>query len=182
MIEIGSFNANLQRAPHTSNLEKLDEDTEQQRAPQTSYLEKLAGDSEQQHGPQTPKLEKISGEAEQQRAPQTPYLEKLAGDAEQQRAPVVEDDEPDIYKYRYCSTCLIMRPPKASHCQHCDQCVKGFDHHCYWMGNCIGVRNLRSFVGFLFFTTLHAVLLAIYCVVALVYLAENRAEFFTNFR
>ncbi|CAD8151788.1 unnamed protein product [Paramecium pentaurelia] len=56
---------------------------------------------------------------------------------------------PSIYKVRYCSTCKIMRPSKASHCKFCDHCVDGFDHHCFWVGNCIGIRNQRAFLLFL---------------------------------
>ena len=62
-----------------------------------------------------------------------------------------------IYKQRFCRTCLIQRPPFSSHCQKCDQCVSHFDHHCYLMNNCIGLRNKRSFIYFInsaFLTTL----------------------------
>jgi len=38
---------------------------------------------------------------------------------------------------RLCTTCLIMRPPKASHCSICDQCVYEFDHHCWYVNKCI---------------------------------------------
>lgn len=50
---------------------------------------------------------------------------------------------------RFCGTCHIKRPPKSSHCRYCDNCVLEFDHHCFWVGNCIGARNHGSFIMFL---------------------------------
>ena len=32
-----------------------------------------------------------------------------------------------IFKKRDCHTCMILRPPLASHCNICNNCVKGFD-------------------------------------------------------
>lgn len=62
---------------------------------------------------------------------------------------------------KYCETCRIYRPPRASHCRQCDNCVEIEDHHCIWLNNCIGKRNYRPF--FVFITT--ATLLCLFVIV-----------------
>lgn len=54
---------------------------------------------------------------------------------------------------RLCVLCDITRPPRSKHCYACNHCVSRFDHHCPFLGVCIGSNNHRVFWSFLFSTT-----------------------------
>jgi palmitoyltransferase ZDHHC9/14/18 len=76
---------------------------------------------------------------------------------------------PNIFKERYCKTCNILRPPKTSHCSYCDHCVMNFDHHCFFVGNCIGERNEKNFYMFLLVGTFLGIISLLICLWQLCY-------------
>ena len=53
---------------------------------------------------------------------------------------------------RYCKKCETMKGRDVYHCEDCDVCIDGYDHHCPWIGKCVGSNNLTLFYFFLFMT------------------------------
>ena len=62
----------------------------------------------------------------------------------------------DLYQsfesHLICPDCVVVRLPRSRHCQFCNKCVEKFDHHCPWINNCIGGKNLGWFLLFVFIT------------------------------
>jgi len=68
----------------------------------------------------------------------------------------------------YCYTCFHFRPPRTSHCAECDNCVEIFDHHCLWMGTCVGKRNYKYFYYLLSLVTILCLISLTSCIYYLI--------------
>ena len=52
------------------------------------------------------------------------------------------------YQYQQCKKCYYPKPLRCHHCSICNKCVMRMDHHCPWMGQCVGKRNMKWFILF----------------------------------
>ena len=54
----------------------------------------------------------------------------------------------DFLKYytAFCTVCQMKIEKDTKHCASCNRCTKGFDHHCFWLNNCIGHENYSDFI------------------------------------
>ena len=69
-----------------------------------------------------------------------------------------------MLKVNYCYSCYLFRPPRTSHCAVCDNCVERFDHHCLWLGTCIGKKNYKYFYTLLGSLNINAIFQISFCI------------------
>merc|ERR1712032_704965 len=61
----------------------------------------------------------------------------------------ITDAKGEKLEFKWCDTCALWKPPRASHCRICKRCFQRYDHHCPWVGTCVARGNHRFFCGFL---------------------------------
>jgi len=88
----------------------------------------------------------------------------------------VDYNHSSLHRVKWCESCNIFRPSKASHCNECNICVVGFDHHCRWMGCCVGQRNYAQFWWLVIFQIVTAAFTLTTCILHMVNNAKNKEE------
>ncbi|MEN2499240.1 MAG: Eukaryotic peptide chain release factor GTP-binding subunit [Marteilia pararefringens] len=77
---------------------------------------------------------------------------------------------------KFCTTCRLYRPLKASHCSKCNFCIAGFDHHCAYLNICIGQKNYSTFMKLITFALLTVLTNCVFGSLLVYYLYKATSE------
>ena len=67
----------------------------------------------------------------------------------------ISDIESLLFKQKndfknFCFKCSVIKTDNLKHCSICNKCCHEFDHHCFWVNNCIGKNNYLAFISLLY--------------------------------
>lgn len=78
-------------------------------------------------------------------------------------------------RFLYCHICekWVLKKPKIKHCKRCGMCIEEYDHHCDWIGKCVGSKNMMLF----YFFVIWVVMVILYFIAAFVIVHDNWFEY-----
>lgn len=74
---------------------------------------------------------------------------------------------------RLCMVCLHPMQTREYHCSTCRICIGQYDHHCFWINNCVGKNNIVRFNIFLVLTEIALVWLGYLAITVIVLLIQG---------
>eukprot|EP00347_Sterkiella_histriomuscorum_P001842 403370469 len=94
---------------------------------------------------------------------------------------VAKQSEPpgnmDPARVKMCKKCdNSWKPERAHHCSECGNCIFKMDHHCPWINNCVGVKNLKYFMLFIIYTGLSAAYLCLMLILSFYHLMTAKSK------
>lgn len=75
-------------------------------------------------------------------------LDKINNSSNMSKKPSLVNLDPKRFSKK-CEFCDKIKFERTSHCRICKICVLRRDHHCVWIGNCVGYGNNQYFLNFL---------------------------------
>ena len=78
--------------------------------------------------------------------------------------------------FRYWSSCDNIKPPRCHHWSMCQKCVLRMDHHCPWIGNCVGFNNHKYFIWFLIYALNGTILMSAWVIISIAWGVAQKDE------
>ena len=108
-------------------------------------------------GPQKPSYQKLHEGSLELPDPPAQSSEKIPTDDQSKGIELVQfkaipmpaEDDIITVEARFCTVCEMLQPLRAKHCKDCNACIALHDHHCPWLGTCIGEKNRLVFYWYL---------------------------------
>lgn len=93
------------------------------------------------------------------------YLKLKQNNIKNNLLKLIENQNIDINNY--CPKCniLITHGNGIKHCYICDCCIEDFDHHCIWIGKCVGKNNKKIFLLLLILIEFNFIINTIICLI-----------------
>ena len=60
----------------------------------------------------------------------------------------------NLHDWKECPFCRSKKYLRCSHCRICNKCILMRDHHCPYVANCIGFKNIQYFFNFIFWANI----------------------------
>ena len=60
----------------------------------------------------------------------------------------INTETEDTKHFNFCKKCNLITSKELNitHCDKCNVCILNYDHHCNWIGKCIGKGNIIFFI------------------------------------
>ncbi|CAG9332133.1 unnamed protein product [Blepharisma stoltei] len=99
-----------------------------------------------------PKEPHNNGDQEINSYPQEIHEEEIETQRDRDNESIIKIEPSEdiiIVETRFCTVCNLEQPIRAKHCKECRRCVALHDHHCPWLGVCVGEKNRFYFYWYL---------------------------------
>jgi palmitoyltransferase ZDHHC9/14/18 len=72
------------------------------------------------------------------------FPSEAVSDENEEEGSLIKETNKNTSNKIYCELCHIYcsEDMKVGHCTDCGYCIEKLDHHCPWMGQCVGKKNM----------------------------------------